>query len=97
AWGQSGAGPMKPKRAVKELEKQLRKDPDNLVLRLRLAAALRELGRVEQAVQLYRSVAVQYHADGRLAQAIAVCRSVLELEPAQRETQALLAELESMQ
>jgi cAMP-dependent protein kinase regulator len=85
---------MKPKKAVKELERQLRKDPGNLVLRLRLASALRTAGRTDEAVTLYRSVAVVYHSDGRLAQAIAVCKSVLEIDPAQRETQALLAELE---
>ncbi len=86
---------MKPKKAVKELEKQLRKDPENLVLRLRLAAALRELGRTDQAVTLYRSVAVQYHSEGRVAQAVAVCRSVLEIDASHRDTQALLAELEA--
>lgn len=87
---------MNPKKAIKELEKQLRKEADNLVLRLRLAAAYREVGRTEDAVALYRSVAVAYHAQGRLAQAIAVCKSVLEIEPSQPETQQLLAELDVM-
>jgi CRP-like cAMP-binding protein len=87
---------MNPKKAIKELERQLRKEPDNLVLRLKLAANYREVGRTEEAVALYRSVAVAYHAQGRLAQAIAVCRSVLEIEPSQPETQRLLAELDQM-
>lgn len=87
---------MNPKKAIKELEKQLRKDSENLVLRLRLAANYREVGRTAEAVELYRSVAVAYHAQGRLAQAIAVCKSVLEIEPSQPETQRLLAELEQM-
>jgi CRP-like cAMP-binding protein len=82
--------------ATRELERQLRKEPENLALRLRLAASYRESGRTAEAVQLYRSVAVAYHAQRRLAQAIAVCRSVLDLEPGQRETVALLAELEAM-
>jgi|GEM_PF-1935240 len=86
---------MKPKRAAKELEKQLRKDPDNLVLRLRLAAALRETGKTARAVELYRSVATAYHQSGRFSQAMAVCKSVLEIDPSQRETQALLAEIET--
>jgi CRP-like cAMP-binding protein len=82
--------------ATRDLERQLRKEPENLALRLRLAASYREAGRTAEAVQLYRSVAVAYHAQRRLAQAIAVCRSVLDIEPGQRETIALLAELEAM-
>jgi CRP-like cAMP-binding protein len=88
---------MTQKVATRELEKQLRKEPDNLALRLRLAASYREAGRAADAVQLYRSVAIAYHAQRRLAQAAAVCRSVLDIEPGQRETVALLAELEAMQ
>ncbi len=88
---------MRSKRGIKELEKQLRKTPQNLVVRVKLAGAYRELGRVREAVELYRSVAVAYHAQGRLAQATAVCRSVVELEPGQTETLQLLAELEVMQ
>ena len=82
---------MKPKKQIKELEKQLRKDPDNLVVRLKLAGAYHEVARVKEAVDLYRSVAVAYHESGRLAQAIAVCRSVLEFAPGQPETLELLA------
>ncbi|MEM9490853.1 MAG: hypothetical protein AAGC55_17020, partial [Myxococcota bacterium] len=72
---------MKPKKLIKELQKQLQKDQSNLVIRLKLAAAYHEVGRVGEAVELYGSVARAYHQGGRLAQAAAVCRSVLELEP----------------
>ncbi len=85
---------MNTKKLLKELERALRQDPENLVLRLKVAAAMREVGRRDEAVAMYRSVAVAYHKQNRLAQAIAVCRSVLEIEPSQRETQALLAELD---
>lgn len=88
---------MKAKKLVKEYERALKSEPDNLVLRLKLAAALREVGRRDDAVAMYRSVAVAYHKQGRLTQAIAVCKSVLEIEPSQRETQQLLAELDAMQ
>ncbi|HTJ46471.1 MAG TPA: cyclic nucleotide-binding domain-containing protein [Kofleriaceae bacterium] len=87
---------MSDKRLTRELERDLRKQPDNLPLRLRLAAAYRADQRIAEAVQLYRSVAVAYHSQRRLAQAIAVCKSVLELEPGQPETIALLSELEAM-
>ena len=85
---------MKPKRLIKELEKQLRKDVNNLVVRLKLAAAYREVGRVGESVELYRSVALAYHESGRPAQAMAVCRSVLEIEPGEPQTLQLLAALD---
>ncbi|RMH38833.1 MAG: hypothetical protein D6689_18500, partial [Deltaproteobacteria bacterium] len=65
-----------------------------LVLRLRLAAALREVGRTDDAVALYRSVALTYRDSGRLQQAIAVCKSALEIEPGNREMHGLLADLD---
>lgn len=85
---------MKPKRLIKELQKQLRKDVNNLVVRLKLAAAYHEVGRVGESVELYRSVALAYHESGRPAQAMAVCRSVLELEPGEPQTLQLLAALD---
>lgn len=85
---------MNPKKAVKELDKQLRKDPGNLVLRIRLAGALYQVGRWPDAVQMYRSVAMAYQAQGRIDQAIAVCHSVLEIAPGHPETRQLLTELE---
>lgn len=87
---------MKAKKLVKEYERQLEKEPDNLVVRLKLAAVLREVGRNAEAVAMYRSVALAYKAQGRLAQAIAVCRSVLEIEPSHREMQELLFQLDAL-
>jgi len=67
---------------LRELERRLRDEPDNLGLRVSLAAALREASRLPEAIELYRSVAVAYRDQGRTQQAIAVCRSILELAPA---------------
>jgi CRP-like cAMP-binding protein len=86
---------MNPKKALKELEKQLRKQPASLVVRIRLAALLHALGRLPEAVDLYRSVAMAYFAQGRLDQAIAVCHSLLEIAPMHQDTHLLLAELDS--
>lgn len=91
-----GMGPNAKKR-LKEFERTLKVEPDNMVVRVKLATALRELGRNEEAVSMYRSVAEAYHRQGRIAQAIAVCRSVLEMEPVQPETHTLLVELEATQ
>jgi Cyclic nucleotide-binding domain len=75
------------------LEKRLEKEPGNLPLRITLAGALRDAGRTGQAVELYRSVALAYRAQSRNQQAIAVCRSILELAPDDPACRALLAEL----
>lgn len=76
---------------LEELENRLRDEPENLGLRVMLAGALHEAGRRGDAALLYRSVAIAYRAQGRAQQAIAVCRSVLELVPDDAPCQALLA------
>jgi hypothetical protein len=43
---------------LQELERRLRADPENLYLRVTVAAALREAGRSADAVELYRSAAI---------------------------------------
>lgn len=78
---------------LKELEKRLRDEPDNVGLRVTVAGAMREAGRHAEAVELYRSVAVAYRDQGRGQQAIAVCRSLLEIAPDDIRCHALLASL----
>ena len=85
---------MNPRKAVKELEKQLRKDPHNLVLRVRLAGAMVQVGNFAEAIELYASVAMAYYAQNRLDQAIAVCHSVLEIAPDHHPSRMLLTELD---
>ncbi len=75
------------------LEKRLEKEPGNLPLRVMVAGHLRDAGRIADAVELYRSVAVAYRAQSRNQQAIAVCRSILELAPDDAACRALLSEL----
>ncbi len=64
---------------LRELEKRLEKEPGNLGLRVTAAGLMHEAGRTVEAVELYRSVALAYRDAGRKQQAIAVCRSILEL------------------
>jgi hypothetical protein len=78
---------------LKELEDRLRNEPDNLGLRVMLAGALHEAGRRDDALALYRSVAIAYRDQGRPQQAITVCRSILELAPDNAACQELLAAL----
>jgi Cyclic nucleotide-binding domain len=78
---------------LKELEKRLKNEPDNLGLRVMVAGALIEAGRRGDAAELYHSVAIAYRDQGRPQQAIVVCRSLLELAPDDVACQALLASL----
>jgi len=85
---------MTPKRPIRELERQLRRESENLALRLTLAAAYREASRAVEALALYRSVARAYAEQGRAGQAAAVCRSALEISPEDGELYGMLIHLE---
>lgn len=78
---------------IKELEKRLQHEPDNLGLRVTVAGMMQEAGRGSEAVELYRSVALAYRDQGRTQQAIAVCRSILDIAPSDRACIQLLAQL----
>ncbi len=78
---------------LEELEQRLRDEPDNVGLKVTVAGALSAAGRQDEAVELYRSVALEYRDQGRTPQAIAVCRSVLEIAPGDAECHALHAQL----
>lgn len=77
-------------KTVRELEKQLKKEPANLALRLQLAAAYRDAGRTGDAVEQYRAVALAYRDDGRVQQAVAVARSALAVAPHDAELERLV-------
>jgi hypothetical protein len=79
--------------SLRDLEKRLQKEPDNLGLKVTVASLLHEAGRTSEAIELYRSVALAYRDAGRKAQAAAVCRSILELAPRDEHSYALLASL----
>ncbi|MEO9156227.1 MAG: cyclic nucleotide-binding domain-containing protein [Kofleriaceae bacterium] len=78
---------------LKDLEKRLEKEPDNLPLRVNVAGLMSAAGRKAEAVEHYRRVALAYRAQGRVQQALAVARSILELAPTDVPSQALVAEL----
>ena len=80
--------------SLRELEKRLAQEPDNLPLRVTVAGMLSESGRASEAAEHYRRVAIAYRAQGRPQQAIAVCKSILELAPDDFAIQTLLGELE---
>lgn len=79
---------------LKDLEKRLKNEPNNLGLRVQVAGLMREAGRSLEAVELYRSVALAYRDQGRTQQAIAVCRSILDIAPEDSACQGLLGMLQ---
>jgi CRP-like cAMP-binding protein len=81
------------KRRLKELAAALKAEPGSIPKRLELAAALREAGRPIDAIDLYRGVAEAYAEDGRLVQAMAVCKGILDVDPEHRDTLEMLATL----
>jgi hypothetical protein len=82
---------------LKDLEKRLKSEPNNLGLKVQVAGLMREAGRSLEAVELYRSVALAYRDQGRTQQAIAVCRSILDIAPEDSACQGLLAMLQQQQ
>ena len=78
---------------LKELAAALKADPGSVPRRLELAAALKEAGRAEEAIELYRGVAEAYAQEGRLVQAMAICKGILDIDPRHRETLEMLASL----
>ncbi|MBK9517158.1 MAG: cyclic nucleotide-binding domain-containing protein [Anaeromyxobacter sp.] len=71
----------------------LQADPRDVGLRQKLAEVLRRSGQVAEAVARYAEVAERFARDGLLIKAIAICKTILELDPRHEATQALLADL----
>lgn len=80
-------------KALTEYQKLARQDPDDLRLLLRIAELHVKLKQVQQAIALYREVAVRYTDEGFYLKAVAVHKSMLRLNPSLREANLALAEL----
>jgi CRP-like cAMP-binding protein len=77
-----------------ELYRQvLRADLRDVSSQQKLGDVLRRAGDLPGAVGAYRAVADRYARDGLLIKAIALCKTILEVDPAHVETQGALAEL----
>lgn len=80
-------------KALAEYQKLARQDPDDLRMLLRIAELHVKLKQVQQAIVLYREVAVRYTDEGFYLKAVAVYKSTLRLNPALREANLALGEL----
>jgi hypothetical protein len=70
-------------------------DPKDVVSRQKLAEVLRRSGQIGEAIEEYKLVADRFARDGLLIKAMAICKTILELDPQHVETQQALAELYS--
>jgi CRP-like cAMP-binding protein len=68
-------------------------DPKDVGIRQKLAEVLRRAGQVAEAVERYGEVAERFARDGLLIKAIAICKTILELDPQHGATQVMLADL----
>jgi CRP-like cAMP-binding protein len=70
-------------------------EPSDMTLRQRFGDALRQGGRLPEAVRIYEGVAERLAADGQLLKAIAVNKVILEIEPAHASARARQAKLQA--
>jgi CRP-like cAMP-binding protein len=71
----------------------LEAEPRDVAIRQKLAEVLRRAGQIGEAVHAYALVAERFARDGLLIKAIAICKTILELDPRHEATQTLLADL----
>jgi CRP-like cAMP-binding protein len=71
----------------------LRADPRDVASCQKLAEVLRRGGQIAGAVERYAEVAERFARDGLLIKAIAICKTILELDPAHGHTLHRLADL----
>ena len=71
----------------------LRADPRDVASCQKLADVLRRGGEIAEAVERYAQVAERFARDGLLIKAIAICKTILELDPEHVATQRQLADL----
>ena len=81
----------KTEAALKEFQRAVELVPDDVAARKKVAELLSKLGKKDQAVVQYQHLAGRYAADGQLAQAIAVSKLILQLDPKHTQTQETLA------
>ncbi len=80
-------------KAAEVFREIVRADPRDVASRQKLADVLRRGGEIAEAVERYAEVAERFARDGLLIKAIAICKTILELNPDHGHTQQLLADL----
>jgi cAMP-dependent protein kinase regulator len=81
--------------ALSAYQRISREAPEDLTSRQKVAELLQKLGRKKEAITTYEVLAGAWAQRGWLLRAIALCKVILQIEPAHDRTQRLLAELHS--
>src|SRR5690348_2259962 len=81
----------RPAAALDEFTKAVAADPHDLVARRKIAEVLAKLGRIEDAIGAHQGLAGRYAVSGRILEAIAVGKVILQLDPHHQQTQRALA------
>ncbi|HEY3446876.1 MAG TPA: cyclic nucleotide-binding domain-containing protein [Myxococcales bacterium] len=79
--------------SLKEFRKAVEIFPDDVAARKKVAEVLSKLGQKSEAIAEYQHLAGFYAADGQLAQAIAISKLILQLDPKHTQTQDTIARL----
>ena len=83
----------KVEKAAEILREVLEAEPRDVSSRQKLGDLLRRAGQIHDAMAAYREAADRFARDGLLVKAIALSKTILELDPGHLETQASLADL----
>ena len=78
-------------RAIKEYEKILDADPDDLRVKIMLAELQVRRKKVVEAISLYKEVAASYEADGFFLKAVTIYKNIIRLNPSLIEINEKLA------
>jgi cAMP-dependent protein kinase regulator len=78
--------------ALEEFKQAVAADPQDLVARRKVAEVCARLDRVEDAIAAYQGLAGRYAVGGRILEAIAVGKVILQLDPHHKQTQETLAQ-----
>lgn len=80
-------------RAVRVLEKQLKKEPDSVHLRKLLADVLERMGEKQRAVEILKAMVDEFAAAGFATKAIAVLKKIQRMDPNESKIDLRVAEL----
>src|SRR5260221_629685 len=78
--------------ALEEFKKAVAIDPQDLNARRKVAEVFARMGRVEDAIAAYQGLAGRYAVTGRVLEAIAVGKVIMQLDPHHNQTQEALAQ-----
>lgn len=80
-------------KAIREYEKLLAVDPQDMRIKLRIAELYAKCRQIPQAIKAYREVAEHYAAEGFYLKAVTVYKNILRLNPSLLDVNAALADL----